>query len=507
MSGVALVAVRASATGSSAGSGPAGSVGSGSPEPTTAPPVPQPVSPPGTAQGMPLRGSGAPLRVDALTAQSVSSNGEFFVQRANESTGANYEHLVGVSQGAIGLAADGSNGYINILGQYNSLYAATAGDTFSGFGPAPGSAVGGVSAALISAVNPTVVRYAVMASDHKLYARNSNDQSYYSLGGELTATPAVVHASSNDTVYYIARGTDNALYVRTDHTNFTSLGGNCTSGPGAAAHGSRIVIACEAGNQNLYEATLTVPADQSNPAAATFHDLGGTIHASPGVYYAGTATAPTYVVKGDPDSAGNNIYRRTPNGVFTNINRSCQGPPASADDGTYYYFMCTSTVSPTPPPPSTVSLWGVDTYATINSQYSNATGSPSFGNPDFWGQYLGNLVSSQVQFAHDHGVQLLLLGQGPHTTINENSCQNGIDDATSEVAKAAALGVPHGTAIFQDVEPNGSNITTSFIECYYNTMHSDGRYEPGFYASPNVGDFSARYCAAAQSDSKSVIHK
>lgn len=470
-----------------------------------APPVAQPPSPPGTAQGMPNQPPRTPLKVDTVAAASSSQDGVFFYERIDKNDSSKtYNGRSGVSMGAVGLAAAGPTGYVNVLGTDSNAYQAAAdAEGFNGFSQAPGNGVGGVAATLITNANPVHVRYAVRGPDDKLYARNSNSSSYYSLGGVLTATPAVAHAA-NDATYYFARGTDNKLYVRTDATNFTSVNGSCVSGPGAATHGSTLVIACEAADQHLYSATLTLPFDGTNPAPATFHNLGGTIHAAPTVYYPSGKSAPDYEVKGDTGSNGN-IFKLTPAASFAGVGRSCQGPPAVADTTDYQYFMCTSSGSPTPPPPSSVELWGVDSLDAITSKlYAQVSGANGFGHPQFWGRYIdraSSLGADEVQRARDNNTKILLIGRGEGTE-NQNTCALGTQDANDAIQHAEALGAPHGRAIFQDVEPNNSNISTSFIKCFYDTMHSDGRYEPGFYANPMAGDFGQDYCAAAQSDSK-----
>lgn len=116
---------------------------------------------------------------------------------------------------------------------------------------------------------------AYRGSDGSLHARRSDDvpghpdRSLSSPAGQgLTSSPAVATAP-NGRVYYVAAGTNHALYVRTPVTGWTRLvdsASNYCTQPGAVA-GSKLVFGCEGRRSAIYDAAAALPAATGNPTS------------------------------------------------------------------------------------------------------------------------------------------------------------------------------------------------------------------------------------------------
>lgn len=151
--------------------------------------------------------------------------------------------------------------------------------------------VGGTPTSAAAAPQPSVTVIAVRGHDHHLYAKRSNEKHFRNLGGALNAAPAVVYSKATKLTYYIARGTDNQLYVRTDTTKFTRFApSRCTYAPSAAVSrsGSLLTVACAApGSRGTYYAEV-IASGIGNPITSKMSYVDGSatknVH-GPAVFY------------------------------------------------------------------------------------------------------------------------------------------------------------------------------------------------------------------------------
>jgi Domain of unknown function (DUF1906) len=143
------------------------------------------------------------------------------------------------------------------------------------------------------------------------------------------------------------------------------------------------------------------------------------------------------------------------------------------------------------PPATRPALWGIDTTDDVQTANTIALTTSDLGVPQFIGRYLvysSRLSATEAQYIHNQGLPILLIDDPNHVFTS------GTVDAQNALAQAALLGVPHGVAIFRDVETNDP-ITATYIAAYYAAFHGSG-YIAGFYENAINGPFSAAYCAA-----------
>jgi hypothetical protein len=137
-------------------------------------------------------------------------------------------------------------------------------------------------------------------------------------------------------------------------------------------------------------------------------------------------------------------------------------------------------------------LWGIDTVDNTASAHTLTQTTSDLGAPQFAGRYLiysSRLSAAEAKDIHSHGVPILLIDDPNHVFTS------GSADAQQAIARARALGVPRGVAIFRDVETNDA-ITATYIAAYFAAFHRSG-YVAGFYENAINGPFSAAYCSAA----------
>jgi hypothetical protein len=136
-------------------------------------------------------------------------------------------------------------------------------------------------------------------------------------------------------------------------------------------------------------------------------------------------------------------------------------------------------------------LWGIDTTDNVQTGGIITQTRSDLGAPQFVGRYLiysSELSSTEAAYIHTQGLSILLIDD-PNRSFTSGSA-----DAQQAIAQATALGVPHGVAIFRDVETNDP-ITSTYVAAYFNAFHSSG-YIAAFYENAINGPFAAAYCAA-----------
>ncbi|HEX5501992.1 MAG TPA: S8 family serine peptidase [Thermomicrobiales bacterium] len=120
-------------------------------------------------------------------------------------------------------------------------------------------------------------------TDNALYVKSSADGATFtawrSLGGVLTAAPAT--ASLGGRLYTFARGADNALYVRssldgTTWTDWASLGGVLTAAPAAASANGALYVLARGTDDALY-----LRSSPDGAAWTPWRSLGGVLTAPP----------------------------------------------------------------------------------------------------------------------------------------------------------------------------------------------------------------------------------
>lgn len=136
-------------------------------------------------------------------------------------------------------------------------------------------------------------------------------------------------------------------------------------------------------------------------------------------------------------------------------------------------------------------LWGIDTTDNVQTSGDITLTKSDLGTPQFVGRYLiysSRLSVAEAAYIHIQGLSILLIDDPNHVFTS------GSVDAQQATAQASALGVPHGTAIFRDVETNDP-ITSTYIAAYFAAFHGSG-YTAGFYENAINGPFTGAYCAA-----------
>jgi hypothetical protein len=137
-------------------------------------------------------------------------------------------------------------------------------------------------------------------------------------------------------------------------------------------------------------------------------------------------------------------------------------------------------------------LWGIDTVDNVQSGNLIAQTTSELGAPLFVGRYLiysSEISAGEARYIHQQGLSILLIDD-PNRAFT-----SGATDAKQALAQATSLGVPHGVAIFRDVETSDP-ISSTYIAAYVAAFVGSG-YVPGFYENPINGSFSGAYCALA----------
>jgi hypothetical protein len=134
--------------------------------------------------------------------------------------------------------------------------------------------------------------------------------------------------------------------------------------------------------------------------------------------------------------------------------------------------------------------WGIDTVDNVETGNVIAQTTSELGAPQFVGRYLiysSEISGAEAKYIHKQGLSILLIDD-PNRAFT-----SGTTDARQALAQATSLGVPHGVAIFRDVETTDP-ITSTYIAAYVAAFVGSG-YVPGFYENPINGSFSGAYCA------------
>ena len=188
--------------------------------------------------------------------------------------------------------------------------------------------------------DPTLV--AVTGSDGAMYA-NRDGQGFTTLGGSLSAAPAVVAVPVNQGLpspLYLGVGPDRDVYVRSDTQGWQPVSTSpvaCLDSPAAtvtgAAGASTLTVACQGSDHALYVAQGAVTT-AALPLLPAWQSLGGSLTAGPAV--ASVQGTLTFMVT----SSGGQVYARTLLSGFTATGWACSGRPALASQGSVSYFAC-----------------------------------------------------------------------------------------------------------------------------------------------------------------------
>ena len=146
----------------------------------------------------------------------------------------------------------------------------------------------------------------------------------------------------NGRVYYIAAGTNHALYVRTTVTGWTRLVDSATNyctQPGAAIAGSQLVFGCQGRGGGIYVAAAALPTATGNPHVAAMALIAHSARSGPAVYENGGTVHLTFL--GSPFSGGN-TYDRTLRAPGRHVAMTCAGQPAAAAAAGTRWFACRS---------------------------------------------------------------------------------------------------------------------------------------------------------------------
>lgn len=183
---------------------------------------------------------------------------------------------------------------------------------------------------------------AVRGVNNHLYSKYSSRSSFTDLGGTLVATPAVGYSSTTHQAYYVAVGSDHALYVRSDSTGFTKLVASaCLHEPSVAVNGSVFTVACVGTSGGVYAGTTTLPA-RGNPVLGSLQAQGGQAAGAPTVFYVyGDAFL---AVLGEAGSTGNVYFRAVadPAGEYSSLGEVCGAQVGFQVEAAYKqsYFGC-----------------------------------------------------------------------------------------------------------------------------------------------------------------------
>jgi peptidoglycan hydrolase-like protein with peptidoglycan-binding domain len=170
---------------------------------------------------------------------------------------------------------------------------------------------------------------------------------------------------------------------------------------------------------------------------------------------------------------------------------------------TWHNLLTTPTSVPLPPPQPFQpgpTLWGVDTAPPLTLAALKRI-IKKFGQPAFIGKYLNGtsftpLSAAEAALIHSHGMHIMLFAADSE---NDSGHAQGAKLAKQILARARALHVPQGVAIFADVEP-GSAIDSGWIEGWYTTILNAG-YIPGYYGNPYADhNFNPPFCTAVTAD-------
>jgi hypothetical protein len=111
-----------------------------------------------------------------------------------------------------------------------------------------------------------------------------NPDAWTSLGGQVLGPPAVVDVGGEP--YYIAVGTDNALWVRTLETTWNRFAPSfCYDSPGAVYDSSTgiLYVGCRGGDDGLWVASTPLSPGQISFPFVTWTNYGGVLGAGPAV--------------------------------------------------------------------------------------------------------------------------------------------------------------------------------------------------------------------------------
>jgi lysozyme len=196
------------------------------------------------------------------------------------------------------------------------------------------------------ATHPSM-QVAAIGLDCSAWVAPFSSMGFQSLGGLLLAAPAVVPAGPSKDPYYIATGGNGNLYVRTGTTGWQALTTGqtimCIDNPAAVVVGTVLWVACQGWAHDLMVAQVPVPANGvPQISSSNWHSVGGILTSGPGGAVMGANTPfPEFFVTGSDQRVWTYTPSSSPSTAWSVQPEYCNGHPAAA---TYP----TPTASPTP---------------------------------------------------------------------------------------------------------------------------------------------------------------
>ena len=196
----------------------------------------------------------------------------------------------------------------------------------------------GILGCLSVSVSGTAVTGSAGISGTTPFLTRSDVTGSSSLGGALTAPPAVARDVARARTLFIGAGTNGRLYVRSGSAPWAVLAGatGCSE-PAAAISGNSLLVTCRAASGHLMVGRVTLT--NLLPVAATFGDLGGSMMGGPAVGLVGAGWR--YFVRG----TNGRLYQRGDATTWSLAGAACESRPAAASGGGQSWVSCVAPIT------------------------------------------------------------------------------------------------------------------------------------------------------------------
>jgi hypothetical protein len=152
-------------------------------------------------------------------------------------------------------------------------------------------------------------------------------------------------------------------------------------------------------------------------------------------------------------------------------------------------------------------FWGVDSSTPVTSELYGCV-LTHLGKPSFWGRYLvtvpgtsEGLTTEEITLLHNSGLKILPIYNKLTSTTGY---QNGSVAAQNAIFYARRLKVPHGVAIFSNIE-RFNDIDAAWIRGWFDALYKSP-YLAGFYFDSKRGNFMEAICQATSAENKLKTH-